>query len=224
MQTTALLWLANQAIPVSVVSLVALLQGTSMSDLPAIEKEGLTVLAQALQLAATLCILKAATAPHQPLPEPWFSFRLDGWGAMVAGAAAISALGGGVLLAAAMSRVPADGVAEWREMLSTSDASSAAILGVGAVLLAPVTEELLFRGYVLPSLTKWMHPAAAVALSSCLFAAAHPPGTFVAQLMLGVVLGAACVASRGNLMAPTLGHAAYNGLVVTAAVLLAVNK
>lgn len=57
-------------------------------------------------------------------------------------------------------------------------------------------------------------------MSALFFAAAHPPAAFLPELLLGAVLGTACVAARGNLVAPTLAHAAYNGLIVAAAVLL----
>jgi membrane protease YdiL (CAAX protease family) len=143
--------------------------------------------------------------------------------------------------------------AEWRATLAASDATGALLLAVGAVALAPLTEELFFRGYVLPALTKWMHPALAVSaaaklvasfkplqaahtalmgllaarpqvvVSAALFAAAHPPSAFAAQLLLGTVLGTACVAARGNLAAPLTGHALYNGLLVLGAILFGVS-
>lgn len=47
-------------------------------------------------------------------------------------------------------------------MLASSDSGSITLVAASAVLLAPLSEEIFFRGYVLPSLTKWMHPAAAV--------------------------------------------------------------
>lgn len=40
----------------------------------------------------------------------------------------------------------------------------AAAAAVGAVVAAPLLEEGLFRGYILPSLTKWMHPGTAVSM------------------------------------------------------------
>jgi membrane protease YdiL (CAAX protease family) len=60
-----------------------------------------------------------------------------------------------------------------------------------------------------------------VGLSAALFAAAHPPGAFLPELLLGAILGAACVAAGGSLLTPLLGHALYNGLIVTAALALA---
>jgi membrane protease YdiL (CAAX protease family) len=55
-----------------------------------------------------------------------------------------------------------------------------------------------------------------VAASSLLFAAAHPPEQLLPQLLLGAALGTACVSARGNLLAPLLGHAAYNAAIVAA--------
>jgi membrane protease YdiL (CAAX protease family) len=60
-------------------------------------------------------------------------------------------------------------------------------------------------------------------VSAALFAAAHPPSAFAAQLLLGTVLGAACVAARGNLVAPLAGHALYNGLLVAGAIIFGVS-
>jgi hypothetical protein len=40
----------------------------------------------------------------------------------------------------------------------------AAAAAVGAVVAAPLLEEGLFRGYILPSLTKWMHPGTAASM------------------------------------------------------------
>lgn len=59
-----------------------------------------------------------------------------------------------------------------------------------------------------------------VAASSLVFAAAHPAPAFPSELLLGAALGAACVAARGNLAAPVLAHALYNGAVVAAALVL----
>lgn len=76
-------------------------------------QEAFTVAIQALQLAATLGILGASTAAHRPLPPPWLEFRASSWGIMIAGAAAVAATGGGVLLSAAMAGLEGDGVGGW---------------------------------------------------------------------------------------------------------------
>ncbi len=106
------LWVANQAIPALLVSLAVKLQGGAFESLPAIEQELIGVSAQVLQLAATVAILRYATAAHTPLPAPWFEFRLDSWGVMLGGAAAVAAAGGGVLVVSALSHMQANGVGE----------------------------------------------------------------------------------------------------------------
>lgn len=71
-----------------------------------------------LQLGATIAILRASTAPHRPLPPPWFKYSLsDSYGVMLAGAAAVAAAGGGVLAVAALSQGQANGVGELNCML-----------------------------------------------------------------------------------------------------------
>jgi sodium transport system permease protein len=82
------------------------------------------------------------------------------------------------------------------------------------MLLAPVCEELAFRGFILTGLRRRLHPWTAILLSSLLFAASH---LNVFQLLplfiLGIVLG--LVATRGRSVLPgMLLHLLYNGLVV----------
>jgi membrane protease YdiL (CAAX protease family) len=58
------------------------------------------------------------------------------------------------------------------------------------VLVAPVTEELLFRGIILRGLLSRHRPAVAVALSAALFTAIHlNPWQFCSAFCLGVALG-----------------------------------
>ncbi len=82
------------------------------------------------------------------------------------------------------------------------------------IVLAPVCEELAFRGFILTGLRRRLHPWTAILLSSLLFAASH---LNVFQLLplfiLGVLLG--LVATRGRSVLPgMLLHLLYNGLVV----------
>jgi membrane protease YdiL (CAAX protease family) len=73
-----------------------------------------------------------------------------------------------------------------------------------------VLEETVFRGFLLPSLTKWLSPPAAVAASSLLFALAHfAPRDFPQLFALGCVLGFAHLRSR-SLLTPIAVHGAWN--------------
>lgn len=55
---------------------------------------------------------------------------------------------------------------EWRHLAGLhADKAGVFALVLGAVVLAPLTEEFFFRGFVLPSLTKWVNPLLAVSVT-----------------------------------------------------------
>jgi len=82
------------------------------------------------------------------------------------------------------------------------------------VMVAPLTEELLFRGIILRGLLSRHRPAMAVMLSAFLFAAMHlNPWQFVSALFLGFLLGWFYVRT-GSLTPCIIGHAFMNGLTV----------
>lgn len=77
-------------------------------------------------------------------------------------------------------------------------------------VMAPIFEETLFRGFVLPSLTKVMPVWGAIAVSSILFATAHLNISDLLPLtVLGLLLGYIYTRSR-NLLAPMLLHCLWN--------------
>ncbi len=85
-----------------------------------------------------------------------------------------------------------------------------------AVVVAPLSEEVLFRGLLLPGLATTMTPSRALLASSALFALFHVPSHGVGALApgaLGLVFGWARLRT-GSLAAPILLHAA-NNLAVT---------
>ena len=85
-----------------------------------------------------------------------------------------------------------------------------ALLGLLALLPA-VTEELLFRGFVLRGLRQAAGPTPALLGSACLFALAHlDPGRLLLTLLAGLLLGG--LALRGASVWPAiLLHALHNG-------------
>lgn len=96
---------------------------------------------------------------------------------------------------------------------------------VAAVLLAPIAEELLFRGLLYRALRVSRSVGAAALLSSAPFAVVHlevvlsQPLALVALLVVGVVL--ALVYERtGGLLVPVALHAGYNATALAAAVAL----
>jgi len=88
-----------------------------------------------------------------------------------------------------------------------------ALLTVTSVL-APLLEEVVFRGFLLASLTKWLPTPGAVLFSSVLFGLAHlAPRDFVELVVLGMVLGFSYARTR-NLLTPMLIHSMWNSVVL----------
>ena len=82
------------------------------------------------------------------------------------------------------------------------------------VVVAPVTEELFFRGIILRGLLARHGPVLAVGLSSLLFALVHlNPWQFISAFWLGVVLGWFYLRT-GSINICILGHAVSNGVFV----------
>jgi len=75
---------------------------------------------------------------------------------------------------------------------------------------APLWEEVMFRGFLLPSLTRRMPPIAAIAMSSLVFALVHfTKEGFVPLLILGTVFGTAYVRTL-NLFPAIALHSLWN--------------
>jgi hypothetical protein len=81
-----------------------------------------------------------------------------------------------------------------------------------AAVLAPLAEEIAFRGYLLSALRTRFPPGVAIAASALLFAAIHlDPVRFPAVLFLGVFLGWLAWRS-GSIWPAVAAHAVNNGL------------
>jgi len=85
-------------------------------------------------------------------------------------------------------------------------------LGAAAILLAPLAEEILFRGILYPAIKQLGFPRLALWGSALLFAAVHMNAvTFVPLTVLAVVL-TALYERTDNLLAPIIAHALFNTL------------
>jgi uncharacterized protein len=95
-----------------------------------------------------------------------------------------------------------------------------------AVVLAPVVEELVFRGALHQGLRRRTGFWPAAVLSSAIFAVVHvevvaSSPVFLVQLFLLGVLFAWLLERTGNLLAPVVAHLAFNGISMGLAVLAA---
>ena len=84
---------------------------------------------------------------------------------------------------------------------------------VRVVILAPVVEELIFRGVIMSGFSRNYHPFFSIFFSALLFALFHlNPWQFPATFALGLILGFVRIRT-GSVLACIAGHAIHNGLV-----------
>ncbi|XP_068666406.1 uncharacterized protein [Aristolochia californica] len=189
-------------------------------------KETLTYRGQALYSLLTdvaeglagIAILHRCLSRFRPLPANWFRFSLKGNWQLDVGLGCLmfplvnrlSQFNVNLLPTLPTSQVGASSV----EMsIVARDPVAMALYAVVVSVCAPVWEEIIFRGFLLPSLTRYMPVWCAILVSAIAFALAH----FNAQRMLplvflGVVMGAVFARSR-NLFASMLLHSLWNGFV-----------
>ena len=126
-----------------------------------------------------------------------------------------------VLMLAVLHRVAPRLARELAEVAASSRTIGSARLVLMTVVVAPVVEELLFRGVLLQRLAlRWGAPRA-IFVTSAIFALLHPQhplGLFVFSLLLSLLF-----LSSGSLITPILAHALTNGTLLVIAHLAEVN-
>lgn len=85
-----------------------------------------------------------------------------------------------------------------------------------AVVVAPLTEELMFRGALLAHCRAWSGPWVASLVTGLVFAAVHPQGWAAIPTLTAIGVTLALIRQwRGSLVAPVVAHAINNALVMT---------
>ncbi|CAA6665930.1 unnamed protein product [Spirodela intermedia] len=177
-------------------------------------KESLTYRGQALYSLLTdvveglagIAILHRCLARFFPLPPGWFRFSLKGnWQLDVVLGCVMFPLVN-LLSQLNMDLVPMVssspvGVSSVEQSILARDPVAMALYAVVVSVCAPVWEEIVFRGFLLPSLTRYMSLRWSILLS-----AAAP------LVFLGVVMGAVFARTR-NLLPSMLLHSLWNGFV-----------
>jgi membrane protease YdiL (CAAX protease family) len=160
-----------------------------------------------------LSVLYLSIKRFLPLPGGWFRFNLRGnwfwWG--LGGYCVALPL---VVVVSLINQKLWQGQGGSNPLLSLAlegrDQVALGIFFFTAVIAAPLFEEFLFRGFLLPSLTRYLPVSGAILLSSLLFAVAHLSLSEILPLTtLGIVLGVVYTRSR-NLLAPMLVHSLWN--------------
>lgn len=160
-----------------------------------------------------LLVLYFSIKPFLPLPDDWFGFKLRSnwiaWG--LEGYLVALPL---VIVVSLINQQLWKGQGGSNPILPLAlegrDSVALLIFFITACVAAPVFEEIIFRGFLLPSLTRYVPVWGAILASSLLFAIAHLSLSEVLPLAtLGMVLGVVYTRSR-NLLASMLLHGLWN--------------
>jgi membrane protease YdiL (CAAX protease family) len=147
---------------------------------------------------------------------PFLGFRRIGWKAVLV-AVVVAAANQPVVsfLTWVMHGVlPAGMVADFdakQRMLDTVFGAHAVPMVITVIIAAPIGEELFFRGFAFPALSKSWGVVAGLLISGAFFSLLHmDPVGFVGLMEIGVMLAALRYWS-GSLWAAIIGHAVNNG-------------
>ena len=167
-----------------------------------------------LMAGGGLMVLYLSVKKYFPLPEDWFRLRwLKNW--------FFWGLGGYLVALPIVVVVSLINQQIWHGQggsnpiillaLQAQDKIALSIFFFTASLAAPIFEEIIFRGFLLPSLTRYVPVWTAIIVSSLIFSIAHLSLSEVLPLTaLGMVLGFVYSRSR-NLLAPMFLHSLWNG-------------
>uniref|UniRef100_A0A7N1A9G7 CAAX prenyl protease 2/Lysostaphin resistance protein A-like domain-containing protein n=1 Tax=Kalanchoe fedtschenkoi TaxID=63787 RepID=A0A7N1A9G7_KALFE len=189
-------------------------------------KESLTYRGQALYSLLTdvteglagVAILHRCLSRFYPLPKDWFRFSLKGnWQIDVVLGCFLFPLVNKLSqfnldLLPLMPSTPIT-LSSVEQSILARDPVAMALYALVVSVCAPVWEEIVFRGFLLPSLTKYMPVWGAILVSSVAFALAHfNVQRMLPLIFLGVVMGVVFARSR-NLLPSMLLHSLWNGFV-----------
>ncbi|GMI76437.1 snowy cotyledon 4 [Hibiscus trionum] len=167
---------------------------------------------------AGIAILHRCLSQFHPLPSDWFKFSLRGkWLVDVALGCLMFPLVNrlsqfNLNLLPLMPSTPVT-LTSVEQSILARDPVAMALYAIVVSICAPVWEEIVFRGFLLPSLTKYMPVWCAILVSSVAFALAHfNVQRMLPLIFLGMVMGVAFARSR-NLLPSMLLHSLWNGFV-----------
>lgn len=197
--------------------------GLSFSGLGSWAKAAYTLTYYLLMAASGLLVLYLSIKRHRPLPEGWFRFKgKRNW--------FIWGVGGYLVALPLMLGISLVNQQIWQgqggsnpllqTVLEEGDKLALGMFFFTAAVAAPIFEEFLFRGFLLPSLTRYVPVWGAIVLSALLFALAHLSLSEVLPLtVLGIVLGFVYTRSR-SLLAPMLLHSLWNSVTMVGLLVL----
>ncbi|KAL8150407.1 hypothetical protein V2J09_020215 [Rumex salicifolius] len=167
---------------------------------------------------AGIAILCRCLSRFRPLPPKWFDFSLDGnWHLDVFLGCLVFPLVNRLSqfnldLFPLLPSTPIT-LSSVEQSILARDPVAMGLYAVVVSVCAPVWEEIVFRGFLLPSLTRYMPVWCSILVSSVVFALAHfNVQRMLPLVLLGVVMGVVFARSR-NLLPSMLLHSLWNGFV-----------
>ncbi len=177
----------------------------------------------ALMSSLAIGVLYLSIQSYLPLPPDWFKFNWKSnwllWG-----------IGGYLVATPIVIVVSIVNEKIWHGqggsnpllqiVLEGKDSTALLLFFITAAIAAPLFEEFLFRGFLLPSLTRYIPVWAAICLSGLLFGVAHLSLSEIIPLTtLGIILGIVYVRTK-NLLAPMLLHSLWNSTTLVSLYIL----
>ncbi|NBD33611.1 MAG: CPBP family intramembrane metalloprotease [Cyanobacteria bacterium] len=171
-----------------------------------------------LMTAGGLTVLYFSIRDYLPLPEGWFKLR--GNDSSVLSSSLLWGIGGYLVAIPLVVIISIVNQQIWQGQggsnpllflaVKAQDPIALLIFFTTAAIAAPLFEEIIFRGFLLPSLTRYFPVWGAIVLSSLLFSIAHLSLSEVLPLTaLGLVLGVVYTRSR-NIVASMIVHSLWN--------------
>ncbi|NJP18653.1 MAG: CPBP family intramembrane metalloprotease [Hydrococcus sp. CRU_1_1] len=166
-----------------------------------------------LMTASGLLVLYFSIKPFFPLPKDWFRFQwMSNW--IVWGIGGYFVALPLVFIVSLVNQIYWQGQGGSNPLLflalESQDKVVLAIFFFTASIAAPFFEEIIFRGFLLPSLTRYVPVWGAIVISGLIFALAHLNLSEVLPLAtLGIILGVVYTRSR-NLLSSMLLHCLWN--------------
>ncbi|KAM6557621.1 hypothetical protein CsatB_004640 [Cannabis sativa] len=214
-----LLWVAAFCfIGSSVAPIATHMAGLSRESLTLRGQAFFSLLTDVTEGLAGIMILHRCLSRFRPLPPDWFRFSFKGnWYIDVALGCLMFPLVNGLShfnlkLLPLFPSTPVT-LSSVEQSVVACDRVAMALYAIVVSVCAPVWEEIVFRGFLLPSLTKYMPVWCAILVSSVVFAMAHfNVQKMLPLIFLGVVMGAVFARSR-NLLPSMLLHSLWNSFV-----------
>ena len=158
----------------------------------------------------------------------WLGLRWRGWRSLIL-LAPMSVVGmwlvfGGLQVAGYMRWLESLGVDSVqdsvRALQKQDDAAFLVLMRFSAIVVAPICEEVIFRGYLYGVAKRYCGPVAAALCTALIFAAAHASLVALLPLALFGLLLAWLYERTGSLWAPIAAHACFNAATVVQLMML----